>query len=75
MQVTKKYKIPTKYHGHIRSNKYIESPKSKHAQSETHTVGKPTQRQKEKKKPMYIKLKLQQHENQQQTGLEEGFYL
>jgi hypothetical protein len=49
MQVTTKYKIPTKYHGHIRSNKHNESPKSKHAQSEAHTVGQPTQRQKEKK--------------------------
>jgi len=34
LQVTTKYKIPTKYHGHIRSNKYYESPESKHSQPE-----------------------------------------
>jgi hypothetical protein len=53
MQVTTKYKIPTKYHGHIRSNKHNESPKSKHVQSEAYTVGQPIQRQKEKTNNVY----------------------
>ena len=51
--MTTKYKILTKYHGHIRSFKYNESPKSKHVQSEAYTVGQPIQRQKEKTNNVY----------------------
>ena len=53
MQVTTKYKIPTKYHGHIKSNTHNESPKSKHAQSAATTIGQPTQRLNEKKLCIY----------------------
>jgi hypothetical protein len=53
MLVTTKYKIPTKYHGHIRSIKYNESPKSRHVQLEAHAVGQPTQRKREKKNNVY----------------------
>jgi len=72
MQVTTKYKIPTKNYVNIRPNKNNESSKSKHAQPEA-TWGRAANTKTQGEKIIHRKPMLEQHETTNKRDWKKGF--